>query len=301
MGRKLPNFKMKPIKIAAPKLKLPVIKAPKVKIPKSLHKMSADMKKLAAKIVPPKKAKTSIVEAPAVAVRVTESRPQVSSVVQAPALTPAVVKDKTTVVAVPGVSVTSLKKPKVKGLDFPLLNGDNEMGYSRPGSIYRSRRKPQRSFKGHEDEMGYSRPGSIYRSRRKTQRSFKGHEDEMGFDDSMGFDFAALVDDLKKQVGTELTKAKAKLTTDVKARAGELVANAANKVLANPEIQAAMVTQGKEAAVKNIAENIASQITTQAAQTVATVKQYSKPIMIGGGVIGLLLAWKIFAPSRKAA
>lgn len=330
MGLQLPKIKISAPKLslpaikvpALPKIAAPTLKAPTIKLPSSLHKASADLKKLAAQIVPPKKSetRTAVVQAPAVAAPV--SRPQVTSVVQAPALTPAVVKDKTTVVAVPGLPLVTGKKDKVKGVDFPLLNGDDgEMGYATRGWLTRRAqaiRKQQLS--GEDGEMGYATRGWMTRraqalrrqgamgftrpvkfSRYSRQRRFSGHEDEMGFDDSMGFDFAALTADLKKQVGAELDKAKAKLTTDVKARAGELVANAANKVLANPEIQTAMVAQGKEAAVKNIAENIASQITTQSAKTIETVKQYSKPIMIGGGALGLLLAWKMFGPKRKAA
>jgi hypothetical protein len=117
---------------------------------------------------------------------------------------------------------------------------------------------------------------------------------QMG-DGQMGIDFAKIAADLKAQANLELAKAKTQLTTQVKSQVGTAVAKAANTILARPDIQQAMVAQGKEAAVQNIAQDIAKQITEKGAQTIETVKKYSIPLMAIGG---LGLAYLIFRKKR---
>lgn len=384
---KLPNVAVP--KLAAPKINIPKINIPQLKA-SDLPKIQniTDVKKLAAMIVPPKREepKPAVVVAPPVSTAVVN--PTVTQVVQPKAITPDEPKNKTTVVATAAPVV--LKKAKTKGVDFPLLNGEEgEMGYSVAGRFKRNWRRQQlhgemgrTSYYPHEDyadfddnfeddnfdhppvrntkkifqpkkakpavkpnmksvytvpaekgkyillsgeeEMGWAMPrlmkprtSNVIQPPTSSQpspkkhpikkgfhpmfRHFSGHEDEMGFDDGMGFDFSSLVSDLKAQVNTELAKAKTNLTTQAQAELGKAVANTANKILATPQIKDAMVAQGKEAAVQNIAQNIATQITEKSAQTVATVKKYSTPILVGGGALGLLLVWKMFGPKRKAA
>lgn len=112
----------------------------------------------------------------------------------------------------------------------------------------------------------------------------------------MGFSFSSFLDDIKKKVSGELKEAQAKLTTDVKARAGELIANTANKALQNPQIQAAMIEKGKEAAVTNIAQNVANQLIAAGQKGQEIAKKAAIPM---GVIAAIGVGYYFYSKSKK--
>lgn len=117
----------------------------------------------------------------------------------------------------------------------------------------------------------------------------------------MGFSFSSFLDDIKKKVSTELKEAQVKLTTDVKARAGELIANTANKALQNPQIQQAMMEKGKEVAVTNLSKQVADQLMAAGQKGQELAKKAAIPMGVLAALgVGYYLYSKTMKKTRTA-
>jgi hypothetical protein len=113
----------------------------------------------------------------------------------------------------------------------------------------------------------------------------------MGEDSSMGLNFSSIFGDVKKKADEEFKKLKAKAEADLKAKAGQALANIGTSILKKPEVQAAIVEKSQEAALDSAARSIVTAVKDPEVQ---------KKIALGGvGLLALIGGLAFLALRRK--